>query len=116
MASSAMRNFTYTDGSGVFSLYPSATSPSDSDVRQPVRVPAGLALDTIAAHRLVAREQVLEGARQHVMDAGARVGRRRAFVEDVGPVLRPLLDALAEDIVLLPEAEDLLLQLREALS
>ncbi len=43
---------------------------------QAVRVPAGLARHAVAAHRLVAREEVLEDARDDVVRAGPAVGRR----------------------------------------
>ncbi len=49
--------------------------------RQPVAVPAALALDEVPAHRAVAREDVLEHARQHVVEAGRAVRGRRALVE-----------------------------------
>jgi hypothetical protein len=77
---------------------------------QPVAVPAALALHEAAAHRLVAREDVLEHARHHVVGAGAPVGGRRALVED--PRLSTLAAAhrLAEDVALAPALEHLLLQ------
>ena len=50
--------------------------------RQAVAVPARLARHAVAAHRLVAREDVLEDARQDVVRARPAVGRRRALVED----------------------------------
>ena len=40
--------------------------------RQAVAVPAALAVDVVPAHRPVAREDVLEHARQHVVRAGRR--------------------------------------------
>ncbi|KPK46677.1 MAG: hypothetical protein AMJ77_05420 [Dehalococcoidia bacterium SM23_28_2] len=49
-----------------------------------------------------------------MVDAGAGVGVGRALVEDEQPVLRPLVDALAEDVPLLPQTEDALLHLGEA--
>src|SRR3989442_3962709 len=82
---------------------------------QPVGIPPALSRHSIALHRLVAREQVFEGARQHVVDARSCVRRGRPLVEHVGPLLRPQIDALAEDIILLPEAQDIFLQLRETL-
>src|SRR5205823_9470011 len=50
--------------------------------RQAVRVPAGFALAEIAAHRLVARKEVLDRPRQTVTRVRLTVGRRWAFVED----------------------------------
>ena len=78
--------------------------------RQAVAVPAALALDVVAAHRLVAGEDVLEHAREHVVGAGAAVGGRRALVED--ELLGALAAAhrLAEDVALAPALEHLLLE------
>ncbi len=71
--------------------------------RQAVRVPAGLARHAVAAHRLVAREEVLEDARDDVVRAGPAVGRRRPLVEDEEGRVVTALEALLEDAVLLPE-------------
>ena len=73
--------------------------------RQAVRVPARLARHAVPAHRLVAREEVLEDARDDVMRARAAVGRRRSFVEHVEWRVVTALEALLEDAVLLPELE-----------
>ncbi len=80
---------------------------------QTVRVPAALALDAVALHGLVARDQILESPRQHVVEAGPAVGRRRPLVEDERVVLRSLLDRPLERPRPAPEREHLLLQLRE---
>ena len=77
---------------------------------QAVRVPAAFAGRAVAAHGLVARDQVLEDARQHVVHAGRAVGRRRSLVEREQPLRRALLDAAPEDVVLAPEREDVLLE------
>ena len=54
----------------------------DGDLdRQPVAVPAALALDPIAAHGLKARVDVLEDTRQDVMRARGAVRGRRPLVE-----------------------------------
>ena len=81
--------------------------------RQAVRVPAGLARHAVAAHRLVAREEVLEDARDDVVRAGLAVGRRRPLVEDVEGRVLAALEALLEDAVVLPELEDARVQRRE---
>ena len=49
--------------------------------RQPVTVPSALAGDEVAAHRLEAREHVLEDAAQNMVDARTAVGGGRALVE-----------------------------------
>ena len=82
--------------------------------RQTVRVPARLPGHAIAPHRLVAREQVLDDARHDVVHARTAVRRRRPFVEHEQVVLRPLLDAAPEDVVLPPELENPCLELGEA--
>ena len=83
--------------------------------RQAVAVPARLARDEVAAHRLVAREHVLEDARQDVVGAGAPVGRGRALVEDER--LRALAAAhrLVEDVALAPALEHALLEIGKCL-
>ena len=83
-------------------------APFDLELhREAVAVPAGLAGDAVAAHRLVAREDVLEDAREDVMGAGLAVRRRRAFVEDPERRIRSRRrQALVEDVVVAPEGED----------
>src|SRR5690606_17959611 len=75
--------------------------------RQPVGVPARLAGRVVAAHGLVAREQVLEAAREHVVDAGPAVRGRGSLVEAEtrAPLAAP--DRLLEHRVLPPEREHL---------
>ena len=84
---------------------------------QAVGVPAEAALDALAAHRLVARDQVLDVAGEQVAVVRQAVGERRAVVEDelVRAVLAgvALVDAGLEGAVLLPEREHPLLDLRE---
>src|SRR5947209_7186619 len=81
--------------------------------RQAVAIPASFALDAETAHRLVAREEILEHAGEHVMRAGWTVRSRRTLVE------RPLRSAVAprdrrcEHVALAPALEHELLQLRE---
>ena len=82
--------------------------------RQPVGVPAALADHPVAAHRLVAREEVLEGARQHVVQPGEAVGGRGAFVENPVVGLRALVNRALKDVLLLPEGAHPPLQLGEA--
>ena len=49
--------------------------------RQAVGVPARFARHIEAPHGLVTRKGVFEAAREHMMNSGLAVGRRRAFVE-----------------------------------
>ena len=81
--------------------------------RQAVGVPAALARHAVAAHRLVAREEVLEDARDDVVRARAAVGRRRPFVEDVEGRVVAALEALLEDAVVFPERQDARVERRE---
>jgi hypothetical protein len=78
--------------------------------RQAVAVPAGLALDVAPAHGLVAREDVLEHAREHVVGARAPVGGRRPLVEDERLGALAAAERLVEDVALAPALEDLLLE------
>ena len=81
---------------------------------QAVGVPARLAGHAVAAHRLVAREQVLDDAGHDVVDAGPPVRRRRPLVEHEQVAFGALRDAAAEDVALAPEVEDAGLERGEA--
>ena len=83
--------------------------------RQAVAVPAALAVDLVAAHRLEAREDVLEDAAQHVVRDGRAVRRRRPLVEDELGAALAAAHRLVEDVALAPALEDLLLELGERL-
>ena len=78
-----------------------------------MRIPASLAQDVLALHGLVARDQVLESAREHVMQTRATVRRRRPFKEDIALVLLAQLHGLLEGVVLLPELQDLFFEVWE---
>ena len=80
--------------------------------RQAVGVPAGLALHAVAAHGLVAAEAVLDGARQHVVHAGAAVGRGRPFIKGEAGRVGPVGELGREDLLTLPVVEDAALELR----
>ena len=69
----------------------------------------------MAAHRLVAREDVLEDTRQDVVRARAAVGGGRALVEDERLPALAAPDRLVEDVPLAPALEHALLELRESL-
>ena len=58
------------------------------------------------------REDVFEGARQHMMDAWPAIGGRRAFKKDILWSAFPLAHAPVEDILFPPELQDLLFHLR----
>src|SRR5207302_8636523 len=85
--------------------------PFDGDLDgETVAVPAALALDAVAAHRLKAWIDVLEHAREHVVRARRPVGRRWTLVEDP---LRSVLSGaqrFREHAALAPALEHLELQ------
>ncbi len=83
--------------------------------RQAVAVPAGLARDEVAAHRLVARKNVLENTRQDVVGPGPPVGRGRALVEDEAGRALAAAHRFVEHVALAPALEHGLLELREGL-
>jgi len=77
---------------------------------QTVGIPTAAAADMVAAHGLIAREDVFECPGQHMVNARAAVSRRRAFEEDIFGAAFALGHGLLEDIVLLPEAQHGLFQ------
>jgi hypothetical protein len=77
--------------------------------RQTMSVPTGLARTVKALHRLVAQDEILESARQHMMDARLAVGGRRPFVEDEFGPADAGLQSSAENVLRLPELQDALL-------
>ena len=81
---------------------------------QAMGIPAAATLHIVALHGVVAREDVLEGTRQHMVDAGPAIGRRRPFVEDIFRPALAFAHAALEDIALPPQFEDLGFHLREA--
>src|SRR5262245_53846397 len=81
--------------------------------RQAVRVPAGFALAEFPPHRLIAREEILDGPRQAVAGMRHAVGRWRAFVEDEPLSPGSLGQRLFIDPALFPKAEDRLFLLRQ---
>ena len=78
-----------------------------------VRVPSAAAQGPEAAHRLVPQDDVLERARENVVDAGAAVRGRRPLVEDEEGRVRTGAVHLVEQVALPPGLEDGRLQLRE---
>ncbi len=75
-----------------------------------VRVPPGDARHPLSQHGVVAAHHVLDGAREHVVDAGAPVSGGRPLEEDEGgPVAGGVLRLLEQPLVL-PRREQLLLE------
>src|SRR5207245_10213587 len=85
--------------------------PLDLDLDgEAVGVPARDARPALPPHSVVAANQILDRAREHVMDARTPVGRRRSFVEhERRPVAGGLL-GLLEQAPVLPGREELLFQ------
>ena len=81
--------------------------------RQAVGVPARLALAIVPGHRLVAREDVLDRPRQAMVRMRQPVRGGRSLVEHEGRRAFPLRQALVVGVVLLPEANNLVLGLGE---
>jgi hypothetical protein len=77
---------------------------------QAVTVPAETPLHVVPAHGLVARNNVLDRARQQVSVVRQPGGKRRAVVEHVFARAAALIERFLEGGLLLPEAENLLLQ------
>ena len=80
---------------------------------QTVGIPAGLSGHHIALHGLVARDHILYNSRQHVADMRLAVCRRRAVIESESLRIFARVDALLEDVVLVPEIEHLFLAVDE---
>ncbi len=70
--------------------------------RQTVGVPAGLTVDLVALHGLVAADAVFQRTRDDVVDARFAVRCGRPFIEDEGRLAFSGCDALAEKILFLP--------------
>ncbi len=81
--------------------------------RQTVTIPARLAADPEASHRLVAREQVLVGSGLDMVDSRIAVGGGRALVEDELRGSLTGLQRLLEHTLFQPGLQDLLLDLGE---
>ena len=78
---------------------------------QPVRVPPRFPAHRVAGHRAMAAEQVLERSREHMMDPGTAIGRRRSFQEHPARLVRVLRERLFEQALVAPPREKGLLHL-----
>ena len=79
--------------------------------RQSVGIPAGDAQHRLALHGLIAGNQILDGAGKHMADMGLAVGGGRAV--EKGEIIRAVaqVEALVDNIVVLPELEHFLFAL-----
>ena len=78
-----------------------------------VRIPTGLAFAAVASHGSVAREQILDRARQAMARVGHAVGSWRSFEKDKGWGIFSELERLFVDPILFPEGEGFILELRK---
>src|SRR5437867_1242108 len=72
---------------------------------QAMRVPAAAPGDMITTHDLIAREHVLERARQHMVHAGLSICGRRSLIKNILGRTLTLLNGLLEDLGLLPKLQ-----------
>ncbi len=79
--------------------------------RQTVRVPSRLPRDVEPAHRAMPAEEILQRAREHVVDARPSVGRRRALEEHELRRIFAGRERPAKEILARPPREHFLFQL-----
>ncbi len=78
--------------------------------RQPMRIPAAAAVNIKTVHGLVAREHILENARQDMMDSRFAIGGRRTLEKDIGRTVLALFGRFFEHFVHLPESQNTFFQ------
>ena len=71
--------------------------------RQAMRIPAGFAENMVPFHRFIARDDILDRARQNMADVRLAVCRRRPIIEGEIIALGSVFNALFENMVFLPE-------------
>ena len=76
-------------------------------------IPACLAWDVITGHRAVAQENVLEHTGQNMAVVRQAICGRWAFVEDEALCTFSQLETFFENLVLFPEPDDAVLQVRK---
>lgn len=69
-------------------------------------IPSPAAADVAAAHRLITREEIFEGARQNVVHSWSPVGSGRPFVENVFWLAATLLFGFLKNVVVFPKTKD----------
>ena len=80
---------------------------------QSVGIPSGLTLHLESLHRLVAAEDILDGASHHVVDARHTVGRGRTLEENKRRTSFALGHTLGEHIVRIPVLQHFLIDFRK---
>ena len=83
--------------------------------RQAVRIPPRDAGHALPQHRVIAADQILQGARENVMDPRPAVGGRWAFEENERRAVARRLDDAREQPLVLPGGEQLFFQLVDRL-
>ena len=81
--------------------------------RETMRVPTETTINLLAAHGLVAREQVFGVASEKVTVVRKTIGKRRAVIKDPLVPIGTLFDGCLEGVVFLPEGQNLLFDGRE---
>ena len=81
--------------------------------RETVGVPPGLALHAVAFEGLEAAEDVFDGTRHHVVDAGLAVGAGGTLEEHVGLLGRTRGHALLKGLFVVPNGQPLLAECRQ---
>ena len=83
--------------------------------RQTMRVPSRDAGHALPQHRVIAADQILQGARENVMDPRPAVGGRWAFEENERRAVARRLDDARQQPLILPRGEQLFFQLVDRL-
>ncbi len=73
-------------------------------------IPAGFSGCVIAPHGLIAWKHIFETARQHMVNAGLAISRRRPFIKTEQRTTFGLRQRFREDIVVAPELQHLCLK------
>src|ERR671924_259111 len=68
-----------------------------------MRVPAAAPRDVITTHDLIAREHILEGARQYMVHSRLSIRGGGSLIENIFRLTLTLLNGLLENIGLLPK-------------
>ena len=80
---------------------------------QTVGIPTGFSLHSLSLQRLVATEQILDRAGQHMVDPRHTIGRGRPFIEDKGFGILSQFHGAIEGFFILPFLLDRPMDLRE---
>ena len=76
-------------------------------------IPAGLTLDLIAFHCLIAANYILDRTSHHMVDAGHAVGRRRTFIKNKRGTAFADFQTLFKEVGVAPSLKHLFVDVRE---